>query len=300
MEENNTHEPSLRWNIAQRLEFIEFRLVWEGRVNRADVAERFNVTVQQASGDIGLYEVQAPENITYDRNAKRFVPAATFRPKFLHEASNRHLLQLAAIGNGLIDASETWFQELPPMGAVQIPQRSVSTITMRWILEAIRTGSQLNIEYQSVNRAENAVRTIEPHALGYDGARWHVRAYCVRNNDFRDFVLARIIEAKPLGARIVDPQVDREWFDEVDLVLAPNPELPESARRGLAREYGMSRGRLHIPTRVALAFYLIQHLNLDLKLPPRRQQLVLVNMEKVEEACAKAQEATRNALGGSE
>lgn len=296
MEEDNRPDQQLRWSIAQRLEFIEFRLVWEGRVNRADVAERFNVTVQQASGDLGLYEAQAPENMAYDRNAKRFVPAAGFRPRFLHEAANRHLLQLAAIGNGLVDPAETWFHELPPLGVVQIPQRSVSTMTMRWILEAIRTGSQLDIEYQSINRAESTTRTIEPHALGHDGARWHVRAYCVRNRDFRDFVLARIVGTRLLGLHVVDPEADREWFDEVDLVLAPNPELPESARRGLVREYGMARGRLRIPTRVALAFYLIQHLNLDLKLPPKRQQLVLINMDEIDNACARAKQATLDRL----
>jgi hypothetical protein len=296
MEESNQPDLPLRWSIAQRLEFIEFRLLWEGRINRADVAERFSVSMQQASGDLGLYEGQAPENMTYDRNAKRFVPALTFHPKFLHEVANRHLLQLAAIGNGLVDPSETWFHDLPPIGVVKMPQRSVSTMTVRWVLEAVRSSAQLKIEYQSLNRVESAMRTIEPHSLGHDGTRWHVRAYCVRNKEFRDFVLSRIVAAEALGKRTIDPQSDREWFDEVDLALAPNPELPESARRGLAREYGMSRGKLHIPTRVALAFYLIQHLNLDLKLPPKRQQLVLDNLKEVEDACARAKQATLEAL----
>ena len=298
MEKNNQPEQQMRWNVAQRLEFIEFRLVWEGRVNRSDVAERFNITVQQASGDLGLYEAQAPENMAYDRNAKRFVPGPTFQPKFLSEDADRQLLQLAAIGNGMINAAETWFDKLPPIGVVRIPQRSVGTAVLRWILEAIRGGNQLKIEYQSVNRADSASRVIEPHALGYDGARWHVRAYCERNGDFRDFVLSRILDTSLLGKRVINPEFDREWFDEVDLILAPNPELPEVARRGLAREYNMSRGRLRISTRVALAFYLIQHLNLDLKLPPKRQQLVLSNMDDVNQACERALIATKSLLAG--
>ncbi len=298
MEKENQTDQRLRWSIAQRLEFIEFRLVWEGRVKRADVAERFNVSVQQASGDLGLYEARAPQNIAYDRNAKRFVPTAAFEPKFLHEAANRHLLQLAAIGNGMVAPEETWFDGLPPFGVVQVPQRSVSTMTMRWILEAIRTRSQIEIEYQSVNRADSALRTIEPHALGHDGSRWHVRAFCVRNGDFRDFVLSRIIDSRLLGVGTAAAQADREWFDEVELILAPNPELPEVARRGLSREYGMIRGKLRLPTRVALAFYLIQHLNLDLALPPRRQQLVLTNLDQVNEACENAKKATIDLLSG--
>ena len=39
----------LRWGVAQRLEFIEFRLFWEGRVNRSDLMEQFGLSVNQAS-----------------------------------------------------------------------------------------------------------------------------------------------------------------------------------------------------------------------------------------------------------
>lgn len=37
----------LRWGVAQRLEFIEFRLFWEGRVNRSDLMEQFGLSVNQ-------------------------------------------------------------------------------------------------------------------------------------------------------------------------------------------------------------------------------------------------------------
>ena len=37
----------LRWGIEQRLEFIEFRLFWEGHVNRIDVMQQFGVSVNQ-------------------------------------------------------------------------------------------------------------------------------------------------------------------------------------------------------------------------------------------------------------
>ena len=38
----------LRWGVEQRLEFIEFRLFWEGHVNRSDVMEQFGLSVNQA------------------------------------------------------------------------------------------------------------------------------------------------------------------------------------------------------------------------------------------------------------
>jgi hypothetical protein len=35
----------LRWGVEQRLEFIEFRLFWEGHVNRSDVMTQFGLSV---------------------------------------------------------------------------------------------------------------------------------------------------------------------------------------------------------------------------------------------------------------
>lgn len=297
MQEINPQDQPLRWSIAQRLEFIEFRLVWEGRIKRSDIADRFGVTVQQATVDLGLYEQLAPGNIVYDRNAKRFVPARAFVPQFLRPSANRQLLQLAAIGRGDVGVSETWFDELPVVGVVPVPQRNVCTVTMRWILEAMRTASELSIEYQSVNQGQRTQRIIAPHALGHDGTRWHVRAYCPRNREFRDFVLSRIGAPEMLRPQIVDPQADREWFDEVELRLVPNPALDEAARKGLVKEFEMKKGQLRVATRVALAFYLIQHMNLDLELPPRRQQLVLTNLDEVDAACERAKVATKEALG---
>jgi len=299
MEESDQPDQPLRWSIAQRLEFIEFRLVWEGRINRADIAKRFDVTLQQASGDLGLYEEIVPENLIYDRNAKRFVPAATFHPHFLRPLADRQLLQLAAIGGGLVDPAETWFDLLPPVGVVPAPQRSVTTMTMRWILEAIRTGSAIEIEYQSLKRPDAIRRVIAPHALAHNGVRWHARAWCPKNREFRDFVLSRISSTGAIQPCAVTPSHDHEWFNQVDIVLAPNPALTEGARRSLVKEYGMNRGRLRLPTRVALAFYMIQHLNLDLDLPPERQQLVLTNKEEVDAACEAAKAATKAALGAA-
>ena len=49
----------MRWGVEKRLEFIEFRLFWEGGINRADIMERFGVSVPQASKDLSLYEEKA-------------------------------------------------------------------------------------------------------------------------------------------------------------------------------------------------------------------------------------------------
>jgi hypothetical protein len=49
----------LRWGVERRLEFIEFRLYWEGGINRSDIREFFGVSVPQASKDLSLYQEMA-------------------------------------------------------------------------------------------------------------------------------------------------------------------------------------------------------------------------------------------------
>ena len=62
MDQENT--PDLRWGVEQRLEFIEFRLFWEGGVNRSDITRYFGVSVPQASKDLSQYQAIAPDNIS--------------------------------------------------------------------------------------------------------------------------------------------------------------------------------------------------------------------------------------------
>lgn len=46
---------TVRWGVQRRLEFIDFRLFWDGRFNRRDLAETFGISAQQASSDIAQY-----------------------------------------------------------------------------------------------------------------------------------------------------------------------------------------------------------------------------------------------------
>lgn len=289
--------PQVRWISARRMEFVEFRLLWDGRVNRTDIAKAFNLSVQQATVVLGIYERTAPANIVYDRNAKTFIPGANFQPVYLREHADRQLLQLAAIENGWIEKKDTWFDRLPPAGIVPIPPRRVANEVMRWLLSAIRGHGRIKVEYQSMSRKNATWRWIAPHALGYDGTRWHARAWCETHRDFRDFVLSRIQATVELGPSKIDPDADRCWHEHVPITLAPNPDLPEGAQRAIAKEYQMQKGQMTVSTRVAMAFYFLQHFDLDIDdLPPGRRQIILVNKEEVDGAVQRARAATEERL----
>lgn len=74
---------------------------------------------------------------------------------------------------------------------LEVPDRSVKPEVLRPLLKACREGLRLDCHYVSLTDPEAEPRLIAPHTLVYTGMRWHVRAYCEKNRDYRDFVLSR-------------------------------------------------------------------------------------------------------------
>ncbi|SFI60274.1 WYL domain-containing protein [Paraburkholderia megapolitana] len=141
----------------------------------------------------------------------------------------------------------------------------------------------LEIQYQSIVRDEEQARYISPHAFGYDGVRWHVRAYCHLRKGFRDFVFGRILSAGSLTASIVDSADDREWNTYIKIVLTPGASLTSAQRRGVEIDYGMSDGKVTIDCRQAMLFYTLRTLNFEVNGLPREgeKQLVIANLKDI-------------------
>src|SRR5690606_18739943 len=78
------------------------------------------------------------------------------------------------------------------LAAVQLPDRTVRPEIVREILRACRTQTSVKILYASMTNPVWSERVISPHTLVYTGFRWHVRAYCHKRGEFRDFILSRI------------------------------------------------------------------------------------------------------------
>ncbi len=267
-----------RWGQQQRLEFIEFRLLWEGRLNRSDLMEFFGISLPQSSLDLARYIESAPENIYYDRGEKAYFPSACFKPVMTSVGSMAYLDLLT-----LPEPQANFIGWRPDVGLVSHPNRRVGASVLRQVLFAIRNRQMVQIEYQSMNRPRSTVRAISPHAIGYDGFRWHTRAYCHEHNSFRDFVFARILKIKHVEQSSIDPKNDEAWERLLNLVLAPHPDLTAGQRRAVELDYGMKQGRIVLRTRQALAFYVLRQLGLDQTTSaPRAQHIVLVNRTKIE------------------
>jgi hypothetical protein len=275
----------LRWGVTKRLEFIDFRLFWDGAFNRKDLVDFFGISEQQASSDIAQYQTRAERNLRYDRSQKSFIRTEQFIPEFIGPFSDRYLLQLMAVQRGWMSESDTWFSETPPVEVVGfIKRRSTSPAHLIRILDAIKQNAELEVEYASLTGTPAGKRIIAPHSFLFAAGRWYVRAWSKEHNDFRDYSLNRIADALLLGRCEVHADQDLEWHHTMELVMIPNPKLDKLKQAAVASEYDMTNEELRVPSRLSAAFYIINEHNLDVEvgvLKPEKQQLVLKNLDEV-------------------
>jgi WYL domain len=277
-------EPSaVKWSQERRLQFIDFRLQWERRINRSDVTDFFKISVPQASADISRYSDLAPENLEYDTSSRTYVAAEKFAPLFESSGPRQYLSQLLAVERRIIADDQTFLLSRPPVESVPLPSRTIDSKILARMLRSIVERSMLEIHYQSITRDEERVRYISPHAFGYDGGRWHVRAYCHLRKGFRDFVFGRILSAGRATASDIDSAEDREWNTNVPLTLMPDPLLTPEQREGVEVDYAMTGGTVTIVCRQAMLFYTLRALNFEMNGSPRKgeRQVVIANLDAI-------------------
>lgn len=289
---------NLRWSIQQRLEFIDLRLFWDGLINRSDLVKQFSISVPQASADLARYQQLAPENIEYDASSKAYQATAQFKPRIAEPKARHYLAQLLLLADQGIASTASWIGMFPDHAVVPRVRRKMDATTLRPIVYAIHRKLGLFVTYQSMNSPEPTSRWIDPHALVFDGHRWHVRAWCHKRSHYADFVLARVLGIGESRAATATSALDREWNEVVEVKLAPLPSLTVAQRKAVEYDYGMENGCVSIPMRLCLTYYFERHHGLDLdpeKLEPGRIQLCWMNREEVENARASKQDVSVDA-----
>jgi predicted DNA-binding transcriptional regulator YafY len=279
-----TIKKGANWSVERRYEFMEFRLFWQGHINRSDLMEAFGISVQQASKDFANYIEGRKSNLTYDKRLRTYLRGKNFKPRFFQPDAAEYFSQLQAVEQGLVPEAQSWISDFPGYAATPVPARGVDPLILREVLSAIRDQEALKITYQSMSRPEPSERWIEPHALAFDGFRWHARAFCQNDNVFKDFLLSRIVAGGECGPRTAEQSADQAWHTEVVLEIGPHPDLSAPQRRAIEMDYGMEVGRAQIHVRRALLFYALKRLGLDTDPAARRpqdQQIVLLNRDEI-------------------
>ncbi len=274
-----------RWDLLLRYRYIETIALWEGRLTTRHLCDTFGIGRQQASKDINNYKREVgPGNLEYDKYLKGYKPAGNFRPQVTQGLADEYL-HLVARNTELMSMFESLALNTGNIEVLTQPVRDVKPETLRPILQAARQQCRLDCDYVSLNHPDREGRIIVPHTLVYTGLRWHVRAWCEKNREYRDFVLSRfrgvpeIMDESPHGAG-----GDAGWNTRVNIRIEPHPGLSPEQREVIEVDFGMSGGALCIETRGRLVPYALKLLHID---PleelagPIAQQIVVANRDEL-------------------
>ncbi|MFT7288726.1 MAG: putative DNA-binding transcriptional regulator YafY, partial [Halieaceae bacterium] len=256
------------------------------RLTTGHLTRCFGIGRQQASKDINVYRRDiAPGNIEYDKYLKGYKPTGEFVPRVTRGTADEYL-HLMTRNDQLMGVFESLSLSLGNVEQLVPPVRDVSPAVLRPMIQAARSVRRLEVDYVSLQAPNREGRIIVPHTLVFTGLRWHVRAWCEKNLDYRDFVLSRFRgEAEMLDHSEYGEDGDLNWQRQVPVIIVPDPRLSPAQQEVIARDFGMLEQRLEIQTRATLVSYLLHLLQLDpnhRQENPLAQQIVVDNREALE------------------
>ena len=274
-----------RWEQLLRYRFIELVLLWEGQLTTKQLCDTFSIGRQQANKDLSNYRRAQEKNaLRYDPVEKHYVPSPDFSPRLTRGLASEYLQLIAQDSDiqkmlGQLPLSDTRVE------LVAAPNRELPPQLLRPIIQAMRNQERIEVDYVSLNNPDREGRIIAPHTLVWTGYRWHVRAWCEKNRDFRDFVLSRFRgDAELLGSSEHDATTDLDWQEMVTLKIVPDPRLSSAQQEVVSHDYSMRDNALCLTVRAKLARYLLQLLNIktvEIDEDPRAQQLILSNASEL-------------------
>ena len=274
-----------RWEQLLRYRYIELIALWEGRLTTRQLCETFGIGRQQANKDLTSYRRGLSRgDLVYDAVAKYYSPSEDFAPTLTQGLASEYL-QMAAQQSDV----QQILGDLPVASAnvevIAAPLREVPASLLRPIIRAMAESRRIDVDYVSLNNPDREGRIIVPHTLVWTGYRWHVRAWCEKNRDFRDFVLSRFRgDADLMDASDRTEAHDQAWDTHVTLEITPDHRLTPDQQEVIAHDYGMTNGQLKLTVRAKLAPYLLQLLNLNVGKQledARAQQIVLANYDEI-------------------
>lgn len=282
--ENKTKWP-FRWDLLLRYRYIETIALWEGRLTTRHLCDTYGIGRQQASKDINNYIREVgPGNLEYDKFIKGYKPTPEFTPQVTQGLADEYL-HLMARNNELMNVFESLSLNVANVEVLSLPVRDVKPEVLRPIMQAARQQRRLDVDYVSINNPDREGRIIVPHTLVYTGLRWHVRAWCEKNQAYRDFVLSRFRDMP----EIMDESEhglagDAEWHKQVTVRIAPDPRLRPEQQEVVEVDYGMTAGVLEVSTRAKLVPYVLKLLHVDPNKElddPTAQQIVVQNRDEL-------------------
>lgn len=265
-----SNRPALR---DQRLRIMEGVLSWEGEIGNARVRQLFDIQPVQASRLLADFRAMLGDKLTEDGRAKvlRLANPGSFECSVPLDEYVLHTMATEGGNPGLVDARVDLTEVRPEIFA-----------TLR---KAVLTKTGVEITYASMSNPEYVKRVIFPHAIVHIGRRWHVRAWCMKRRDYRDFTMGRIRSAESALERFpLNIVEDKGWETFVELELQAHRKLSPDQQQVVRNEFFSGENNRFLSIRACLAQYVIFDLKASIdpvhEAPPEFQ-LEVANSEKL-------------------
>lgn len=255
--------PEYSQTQLERLNYVEFRILFTGQIARGDLINRFGISEAAATRDLALYREEAASNLDFDTVGKLYRISKTFSLRFLKDVEPKQLLR--ALVHGIGNDFGTTPELLVPC---ELPNRlhAPSAEVLAAVSRAIFQKRVLRIEYFSAT-GNHGLREIVPLSFAGTGLKWLVRAFCRRKGRFCDFVLTRFKSAEivenSLASAAESKENDDDWNRMLKLEIIAHPKAQPAVKAMVEQEFQMVGGVYVLRVRAALAGYVLRLWEVD-------------------------------------
>lgn len=271
-----------------RFALLDAVLRWEGRLNNARLRELFGLSAVRSSEWIREFRDKHPLWMEWDTKQRAYYATSeVYRPA--RHSDLRRPEDALSLARYLTLAGTTLLT--PDIARTHVIWTAFPDLSMPQpkifskLFEAVRMKRAVEIVYRSMREPTPHKRVIFPHSVVRAGRRWHTRAFCVTNNDFRDYAIGRIIEAKILDTSPNHSEdEDKGWTTKVNIRLIAHPDLTQEQEELIRFEYFSNTSSQVDACRGCLVNYFIQDVRAatDTKTQrPPDYQLAVGNLEEI-------------------
>ncbi|MBE0508582.1 MAG: WYL domain-containing protein [Marinospirillum sp.] len=231
----------------QRYWLLELLAWWEGSIHPVQLAEHWQVSRQHASKLLSSWNTRHPGALEYLSQEKYYRTTTAFNPQLI-SGDVVEYLNWSTLGIQPRFATDAERHQPLPHEILSHPARQVTPQLIRPLIRAIREQRRLDVDYISLSNPSHEGRIIVPHHFVNNGQRWHLRAWCEKSQDYRDFVLSRfrgepdLMDHSDKGAA-----QDLAWSTQVTLLLQPDPRLTSEQQQVIEQDYLMQNGQVTAP-----------------------------------------------------